>query len=321
MGCNNREKSKQNSPKDLIMAMEEWETMKSTSRGKVDAEEIATSPEWRRDNWRLPEQAFNTVAMSPREVTTSGTQVPNSSEKPITTSVKFDPSTPWGFSASTWYGAKTSRALNKPLADGWSRQNRDCRKPAALEDHPIFATYKRGYMMRNVDLLTKQTIHQKPNLDTNKLVVGLGGLGPTECWRHSKRKVPITQPVFFLQNRGLMTVNLRLPSVGSPGLTRVARGWCSDSSRVTASSSWGTKGLKIGPGFRCTCMYPGHGHTRELQIDNPIRMNSYTRTMTVDHDSKFSTLLKNLKSAYDSDMRWKSIAHFKFTRRVVNAIR
>ncbi|XP_024370166.1 uncharacterized protein [Physcomitrium patens] len=176
-------------------------------------------------------------------------------------------------------------------------------------------------MMRNVDLLTKQTIHQKPNLDTNKLVVGLGGLGPTECWRHSKRKVPITQPVFFLQNRGLMTVNLRLPSVGSPGLTRVARGWCSDSSRVTASSSWGTKGLKIGPGFRCTCMYPGHGHTRELQIDNPIRMNSYTRTMTVDHDSKFSTLLKNLKSAYDSDMRWKSIAHFKFTRRVVNAIR
>jgi hypothetical protein len=66
-------------------------------------------------------------------------------------------------------------------------------------------------------------------------------------------------------------------------------------------------------------MYPGHG--REFQLDHPSKTDTFTRTMTVVEPSKFSNLLQNLKSAYDSGKLWKSITQFKIARKIIKAIK
>jgi hypothetical protein len=159
------------------------------------------------------------------QVTTSDKHAPNTSETAVTRSVKCEPYTPPpGFNAVAWFEAKTSRLLNKILADGLSQQDVRHRKPAPIEGHPVFPNFKKGYMTKNVDALTKVTT-KKHNPNSNKLDVRLGCLGSTEYWSRKVEEVSISEPVFSLDKRvpELMTINSRPASVASPGLVHVAR--------------------------------------------------------------------------------------------------
>lgn len=163
------------------------------------------------------------------QLTTSDPQAPNPPETAVTRAVKCEPAytPPPGFNAAAWFEAKTSRLLNKILVDGLSQQDVRHRKPAAIQGHPVFPNYKKSYMTKNLDALTKQPDH-KHNPNNNKLDVrlgGIGGLGSTEYWSRKVEEASVSEPVFSLDKRvpELMTINSRPASVASPGLVHVAR--------------------------------------------------------------------------------------------------
>lgn len=135
-----------------------------------------------------------------------------------------------GMSATAWLESKTSRLLSKILADRLMRPPQERhRNPAAIDGHPAFSTvFKKGYMTRNLDALTKPTTNPtSTSTNNNKLDISsnLGGLGSKEYWNRKVEEVSIQEPVFLLDKRELMTINSRPPSVASPGLVHVARYW------------------------------------------------------------------------------------------------
>lgn len=133
--------------------------------------------------------------------------------------------------AAAWWEVKTSRLLNKILADhgGSLRQQPDQRshRQPPPQQHPLFAMlFKKGYMTRNLDAL-----HSKPAASANKCSgtnnnkpdLGLPPLGSKDYWNRKVEEVSIQEPVFLLDKRELMTINSRPASVASPGLVHVAR--------------------------------------------------------------------------------------------------
>lgn len=161
--------------------------------------------------------------------------------------VQFDP--------AAWFEAKTSRLLNKILAEGSCGQQHEIhKKPARIMAHPIFPSlHKKTYMTRNFDPLNKQQ-HMTPkstNVVNNNPHFDQAGVTNSKERNNISRKaddqVSVHEPIFLLDKRDLMTVNSRPASVTSPGLVHVAR----------------YKSLKL-PEFMLVCGF--HAHIWNLRI-------------------------------------------------------
>ena len=159
------------------------------------------------------------------------------------------------FDPAAWFEAKTSRLLNKILAEGSCGQQHEIhKKPARIMAHPIFPSlHKKTYMTRNFDPLNKQQ-HMTPkstNVVNNNPHFDQAGVTNSKERNNISRKaddqVSVHEPIFLLDKRDLMTVNSRPASVTSPGLVHVAR----------------YKSLKL-PEFMLVCGF--HAHMWNLRI-------------------------------------------------------